>query len=63
VAGASARGDRRQGDGEAFIVYFRGEVESREQLKDLIERARAVDGVASAESLLHLPGEPAPHRV
>jgi osmotically-inducible protein OsmY len=45
---------------EDRVVYLRGEVASREQLQELIERARAVDGVARAESLLHLPGEPAP---
>jgi osmotically-inducible protein OsmY len=44
------------------VVYLRGEVASREMLEDLIVRAQAVDGVARAESLLHLPGEPAPSR-
>ncbi|HEV7771554.1 MAG TPA: BON domain-containing protein [Solirubrobacterales bacterium] len=48
---------------ESGVVYLRGEVASQEQLRDLIERAQAVDGVARAESLLHLPGEPAPRRV
>jgi osmotically-inducible protein OsmY len=47
---------------EERVVYLRGEVASREQLEELIERAEAVDGVARAESLLHLPGEPAPSR-
>lgn len=44
---------------EEGVVYLRGEVTSREQLKDLIDRAQTVDGVVRAESLLHLPGEPA----
>jgi hyperosmotically inducible periplasmic protein len=47
---------------ESRVVYLRGEVASRDQLEDLIKRAQAVDGVARAESLLHLPGEPAPER-
>lgn len=41
------------------IVYLRGEVSSKEQLRELIERAQSIDGVARAESLLHVPGEPA----
>lgn len=47
---------------EDRVVYLRGEVASRDQLEDLIKRAQAVDGVARAVSLLHLPGEPAPKR-
>jgi BON domain len=47
---------------EGGVVYLRGEVPTREQLEDLIARARAIDGVVRAESLLHLPGEAAPHR-
>jgi hypothetical protein len=47
---------------EDRVVYLRGEVSNRDQLEDLIKRAQAVDGVARAESLLHLPGEPAPER-
>lgn len=47
---------------EDHVVYLRGQVASREQLEELVDRARAVDGVARAESLLHLPGEPAPSR-
>jgi hypothetical protein len=47
---------------EDRVVYLRGEVASHDQLEDLIKRAQAVHGVARAESLLHLPGEPAPER-
>jgi osmotically-inducible protein OsmY len=47
---------------ENRVVYLRGEVPSREQLEELVARAGAVDGIARAESLLHLPGEPAPTR-
>jgi hypothetical protein len=46
---------------EDGVVFLRGEVTSRKQVEDLVERAQAVDGVVRAESLLHLPGEPAPH--
>jgi osmotically-inducible protein OsmY len=41
-------------------VVLRGEVESRELIDDLVSRAREIDGVTDVESLLHLPGEPAP---
>ena len=41
------------------VVYFRGEVASREVMDELTNRARAVDGVHSVENLTHLPGEPA----
>jgi osmotically-inducible protein OsmY len=44
---------------EHGVVYLRGEVTDRKQLEELIARARGIDGVARAESLLHLPGEPA----
>jgi len=39
---------------ENGVVYLRGEVTSRAELKDLIDRAQAVDGVRRAESLLHV---------
>jgi BON domain len=42
------------------VVYLRGALPSREQINELIHRARKVDGVQGVESLLHLPGEPAP---
>jgi len=42
---------------EDRVVYLRGEVADRSQLEELIARAQAVDGVARAENLLHLPGE------
>lgn len=47
---------------ENGVVVLRGQVESDEQRRDLVERAEAVDGVRRAESLLHLPGEAAPTR-
>ena len=44
---------------EYGVVYFRGEVPSREVMDQLTERARDVDGVRAVENLTHLPGEPA----
>src|ERR671935_1151782 len=42
------------------VVQLRGEVRNPEQLNDLVEKARRVQGVRDVESLLHLPGTPAP---
>jgi osmotically-inducible protein OsmY len=42
------------------VVQLRGEVSSPDLLKELVERARKVQGVRDVESLLHLPGTPAP---
>lgn len=41
-------------------VVLRGEVESSELIEDLVLRTRAIEGVSDVESLLHVPGEPAP---
>jgi hypothetical protein len=41
-------------------VVLRGEVESRELIDDVVTRVRAIEGVNDVESLLHVPGEPAP---
>jgi osmotically-inducible protein OsmY len=41
-------------------VVLRGEVESNELIEDLVIRTRAIEGVSDVESLLHVPGEPAP---
>ena len=46
-------------DAQNGVVYFRGEVESRDIIDELTSRARAVDGVRAVENLTHLPGEPA----
>jgi osmotically-inducible protein OsmY len=46
---------------EQGAVFLRGEVESPELIEDLEQAVRAVAGVRSVESLLHLPGTPAPH--
>jgi gas vesicle protein len=42
------------------VVQLRGEVPSPEMLNDLVEKTRRVQGVRDVESLLHLPGTPAP---
>lgn len=42
------------------IVYLRGEVDTAEQIDQLISEARQVPGVRAVESLLHTPGTPAP---
>jgi osmotically-inducible protein OsmY len=44
---------------EYGVIYFRGEVASREIMEELTSRARGVDGVRAVENLTHLPGEPA----
>lgn len=41
-------------------VVLRGEAETAELLEELVAKARKVQGVREVESLLHLPGEPAP---
>jgi len=45
---------------ENGVVVLRGEVQSPELIDGLLERARKVQGVREVESLLHLPGTPAP---
>ena len=45
---------------ENGVVYLRGEVEKRELIDDLVERAQAVQGVKDVENLLHVPGTEAP---
>ena len=42
------------------VVQLRGEVPSEDMLNDLVEKTRSVQGVRDVESLLHLPGTPAP---
>jgi osmotically-inducible protein OsmY len=44
---------------EYGVVYFRGEVPSKEVMEELTKRARGIDGVRAVENLTHLPGEPA----
>jgi osmotically-inducible protein OsmY len=41
-------------------VVLRGEVESRELIDEIVTRTRSIEGVNDVESLLHVPGEPAP---
>ena len=42
------------------VVQLRGEVPNPDMLEDLVEKTRKVPGVRDVESLLHLPGTPAP---
>jgi osmotically-inducible protein OsmY len=42
------------------VVQLRGEVPSQDMLEDLVRKTRNVQGVRDVESLLHLPGTPAP---
>lgn len=45
---------------EEGVVVLRGEVDESAQADDLIRRAEQIPGVMRVDSLLHLPGEPAP---
>jgi osmotically-inducible protein OsmY len=42
------------------VVQLRGEVPNPELLNDLVAKTRRIQGVCGVESLLHLPGSPAP---
>lgn len=46
---------------ERGTVVLRGEVPSDEMRRHIVDRVERIDGVWSVRSLLHLPGEPAPH--
>jgi osmotically-inducible protein OsmY len=45
---------------QAGVAQLRGEVPNPDMLEALIEKTRKVQGVRDVESLLHLPGTPAP---
>jgi len=45
---------------EEGVVWLRGEVPDQPMLDALVDRTRSVQGVVRVESLLHLPGQPAP---
>ena len=45
---------------EDGVVWLRGEVPDQAMLDALVARTREVAGVRRVESLLHLPGQPAP---
>lgn len=47
---------------EDGVVFLRGEVEGEDRIEELVGETRAIDGVERVESLLHLPGEPAPRK-
>jgi BON domain len=43
-------------------LTLRGELDSDEQIEEVVNAAGAVDGVVEVVSLLHLPGTPAPNK-
>ncbi len=45
---------------ENGVVYLRGEADTPEMIRDLVERTERVQGVRQVKNLLHLPGTPAP---
>ena len=45
---------------ENGVVYLRGEVDSSDAIAQLVRKAEKVRGVRAVQSLLHLPGTPAP---
>jgi BON domain len=45
---------------EDGVVWLRGEVPDQSMLEALVDQTRHVQGVQRVESLLHLPGQPAP---
>lgn len=47
-------------DVEDGIGFLRGEVESAKAIAELVRKVEAVDGVRAVQSLLTLPGSPAP---
>jgi osmotically-inducible protein OsmY len=47
---------------EDGVVYLRGELPNQNEIESLVADVQAVDGVGEVNSLLHVPGEPAPAR-
>jgi hypothetical protein len=45
---------------EEGVVVLRGEVDNPGEADELVRKAQRIPGVARVDSLLHLPGEPAP---
>jgi hypothetical protein len=45
---------------EEGVVVLRGEVDNSGEADELIRKAQRIPGVARVDSLLHLPGQPAP---
>jgi hypothetical protein len=45
---------------EDGVVYLRGQVPTPELIQELVSKVQRVQGVREVESLLHLPGTPAP---
>ena len=59
---ADAPKDAVNVNAENGVIYLRGEVADPEQIRALVEKAQAVDGVRAVENLLHAPGTPAPSK-
>ena len=47
---------------EDGVVYLRGQLDDPSAIESLRQAASKVDGVRGVESLLHEPGQPAPHK-
>jgi osmotically-inducible protein OsmY len=58
--GADVPKDKVSVNVEDGVAYLRGELDDRETIERLREATEKVEGVRAVESLLHLPGEPAP---
>jgi BON domain-containing protein len=54
--------DRVSLDVSDGVVELRGELDDAASIEELLLRVRAVPGVRSVVSLLHLPGQPAPNK-
>ena len=54
--------DKVSVNAEDGVVYLRGELESRDEIDELVKAANGVDGVRRVENLLHVPAEPAPSK-
>ena len=47
---------------EDGVVYLRGQLDDPSAIESLRQAASKVDGVRGVQSLLHEPGQPAPHK-
>ena len=59
---ADAPKDAVSVNAEHGVIYLRGEVADPDQIRALVEKAQAVDGVKAVENLLHPPGTPPPSK-
>lgn len=47
---------------EDGVLVLRGQLDSRQQIDDVVTMAASIDGVRGVQNLLHLPGTPAPNK-